>query len=400
MFRTIQYIGNQELLKRRKTLFVCSKRAPMATYERIFGWVESLSAWDKDDKTRTETEKNVVICCDTTELEQEVMKSLLVNEVPTILVVMNRFRDENNVQIQKALAEERLLIVVMQQTDKKRWSPRDRNFHLINQVADHIVGGYIDKYGSLFPLLVGLKKFEALTHNLVSDIAAEPDNLYQRWTVGEDKTLLRMYYEDMGIHEIKKKLGRTYAAIRQRIRAITMPEDVLKGREFEEFVLELLDVKNGKLLLKEWRGDKTLGEVSPENNSYPDFIVEEVETKRCIAIECKWRQKLTPVTMMELFASESLITYRQFSEENRLPVFIVLGIGGIPCEPDTIYIIPLEKASFEFTPSKKDPSKLVCEPSQLNAFKRATTDAPLCMDEFCIDNSLPPSLTSKEKQLN
>ena len=75
---------------------MCSKRAPMATYEKIFGWVESL------------TEKDTVICCDTSELEQEVMKSLLVNEVPTILVVMNRFREENNVQIQRALAEERM----------------------------------------------------------------------------------------------------------------------------------------------------------------------------------------------------------------------------------------------------------------------------------------------------
>ena len=387
MFRAIQYIGNQELLKRRKTLFVCSKRAPMATYEKIFGWVESL------------TEKDVVMCCDTTELEQEVMKSLLVHEVPTILVVMNRFREENNIQIQKALAEGRLLIVVMEQTDKKRWSPRDRNFYLINQVADHIVGGYIDKYGSLFPLLVGKKNLEALTHNLVSDIAAEPDNLYQRWTVGEDKTLLRMYYEDMSIHEIKKQLGRTYAAIRQRIRAITMPEDVMKGREFEEFVLELLDVKNSKHILKEWRGDKTLGEISPENNSYPDFIVEEVETKRSIAIECKWRQKLTSVTMMELFASDSLITYRQFAEESHLPVFIVLGIDGDPCEPNNIYIIPLEKAFFNLTPDKKDPSKLVCEPSQLNAFKRAVPDAPLCFDEFRTETFIP-SQTSKEQQPN
>ena len=108
MFRTIQYIGNQELLKRRKTLFVCSKRAPLATYERIFGWVESL------------TEKDVVVCCNTSELEVEVMKSLVVNQVPTILVMMNRFREENNVQIQKALKEGRMLVVVMKQMDRRQ----------------------------------------------------------------------------------------------------------------------------------------------------------------------------------------------------------------------------------------------------------------------------------------
>ena len=86
---------------------MCSKRAPTATYEKIFGWVESL------------TEKDVVMCCDTTELEQEVMKSLLVNEVPTILVVMNRFTDKYNVQIMKALEEERILILVLERDEAR-----------------------------------------------------------------------------------------------------------------------------------------------------------------------------------------------------------------------------------------------------------------------------------------
>ena len=369
MFHTIQYIGNKKLLRREKTLFVCSKRAPCGTYERIFGWVESL------------TEKDVVVCCNTSELEVEVMKSLVVNQVPTILVVMNRFREENNMQIQRALAEGRMLIVVMEQTNKRRWSPRDRNAFLIEKV-EHIVGGYIDKYGSLFPLLVGKTNVKALTHNLISDIAAEPDNSYQRWTVGEDKTLLRMYYEDMGIHAIKKRLNRTYLAVRERIRAITMPEDVLKGREFEEFVLELLDVKSGKLLLKEWRGDKTMGDVFPKNNSYPDFLIEEVETKHNVAIECKWRKFLNHSAMMDLFSPEQLTAYQEFSEERDLPVFIFLGIGGEPCEPEDIYIIPLEKATFVMTPSKTNPNALVYEPSQLKPFKRTNINAPLCFDEF------------------
>ena len=378
MFRTIQYIGNQALRQREKTLFVCSKRAPLGAYEKIFGWVESIK----------EKEKGVVICCNTTELEQEVMKSLVVHRVPTILVVMNRFREENNVQIQRALAEDRMLIVVMNQTDKKRWSPRDRNEFLINEIADRIVGGYIDKNGSLFPLLAGKKNFNILTTPITLDRAAESDNSYQRWTVGEDKTLLRMYYEDFSIHEIKKQLNRTYAAVKERIRAITMPEEVLKGREFEEFVLELFDIKNGKYRLKEWRGDKTLGEVFPENNSYPDFLIEEIETKRHVAVECKWRQKFNHIGMADLFSPEQLITYQGFSKERTLPVFIILGIGGSPCEPDDVYIVPLEKAASVQIPQKNNPPTLVYEPSLLTAFKRTTADAPLYFDEFCFENTL------------
>ena len=369
MFRVIKYIGNQELLTARKTLFVCSKRAPIATYEHIFQWVESL------------TTKDTVICCNTTELEQEVMKSLVVNRVPTILVVMNRFREENNIQIQKALEEKRMLIIVMEQTDKKRWSPRDRNDFLINKIAYNIIGGYINKNGSLYPLLASKTNVEVLTDHIALSLAAEPDKSYQRWTVKQDKTLLRMYYEDFSIHEIKKQLNRTYLAVRERIRAITMPEDMLKGREFEEFVLELLDIKNGKYLMKEWRGDKTLGSVFPQNNRYPDLLLEEVETKRCLAIECKWRQKLNHSVMHDLFLPEQLSSYKEFSQQRNIPVFIVLGIGGEPCEPYDIYIIPLEKASFKQTPSLNKPSMLVYEPTQLLPFKRKDTIAPLCFKQ-------------------
>jgi len=39
-------------------------------------------------------------------------------------------------------------------------------------------------------------------------------------------------------------MQRTYLSIRQRIRSITLPEDVLKGREFEDYVLELFDGKS------------------------------------------------------------------------------------------------------------------------------------------------------------
>ena len=81
IMKIIQEIGNRALLQRKKTLFLCSKMAPISKYDLIFGWVDSLS---KDD---------CVICFNSSELEEEVMKALLVNQVPTILVVMNRFTE-------------------------------------------------------------------------------------------------------------------------------------------------------------------------------------------------------------------------------------------------------------------------------------------------------------------
>jgi hypothetical protein len=99
--------------------------APISKYDLVFGWVDSLS---KD---------NCIICFNSSDLEEEVMKALLVNEVPTILVVMNRFTDKYNVQIMKALEEDRILILVLQR-DEPRGSgatPRLRNEFIIKMAV-------------------------------------------------------------------------------------------------------------------------------------------------------------------------------------------------------------------------------------------------------------------------
>ena len=84
--RIIEQIGNAELLKRKKTLFLCSKRTPIEMYGQVFQWTDSLS------------ERDCIVCFNSTEMEEEVLKALLAAGIPTILFVMNRFTDVNNIQ--------------------------------------------------------------------------------------------------------------------------------------------------------------------------------------------------------------------------------------------------------------------------------------------------------------
>ena len=358
--RIIETIGNRELLEREKTLFLCSKRTPIELYGQVFQWVDGLS------------ERDCVVCFSSTEMEEEVMKALVVNKVPTILVVMNRFRDIHNIQIERALKERRMLILVLKRDEPKGkgQTPRLRNEFVLGMVQ-HVVCGYINKNGSVFSLLAGQKDVEYLMDEPMPLMAAEKDNRWQRWTVGNDKVLLRMFYEDMGIHAIKKQMQRTYLSIRQRIRSITLPEDVLKGREFEDYVLELFDVREGgDFVLKEWQGDKTLGDVCPENNRYPDFVFS-YQQSHCFAVECKWRERLTANIEKDLFSSDKLAIYQQFADERQMPVFIVLGVGGEPCQPELLYVIPLKEI-----PAIIDKSKSII------AFLRPSTESPFRADEF------------------
>lgn len=361
--KIIQEIGNRSLMQRKNTLFLCSKMAPISKYDLIFGWVDSLG---KDD---------CVICFNSSELEEEVMKALLVNHVPTILVVMNRFTDKYNVQIMKALEENRILVLVLQR-DEPRGSgatPRLRNEFVI-KMADQIVCGYINKYGSIYPLVYGLNNVRFLENEVFHGTAEDSTPTHQRWKVWEDKTLLRMFYEDMGIHAIKKQLNRAYLSVKNRIRAITLPVEVLKGREFEDFVLELFDLNETKAYsLLEWRSDKSTGEVNPVSNGYPDFVLEYKAGKKKVkfSVECKWRANMSTHKKNIIIDSEQLERYKEYAAEKEQKVFIIFGVGGEPSMPEDLYIVPLD--SFGDAQIK---------PSLFMQFKRDVVDKWFLIEEF------------------
>ena len=44
--RIVNQIGNTILLKRSKTLFICSKHTPIGYYGRVFAWVDGLMTTD------------------------------------------------------------------------------------------------------------------------------------------------------------------------------------------------------------------------------------------------------------------------------------------------------------------------------------------------------------------
>ena len=326
----VETIGNQSLLSREKTLFLCSKMTPIGLYNYVFRWIESL------------TEKDCIACFNSTDMESEVLKALLVAKIPTVLFVMNRFTDVNNIQIENALRERRMAIVVLRRDEPrgKGQTPRLRNEFVLS-ICQHVVCGYINKNGSVFGLLAGRSNVKMLIDDQQALNVAEPDFRYEWWTVAQDKVLLRMFYADMGIHAIHKQLHRSYSSVYTRIRSITQPEELLKGREFEDFVLSMFNVQEGgELVLLEWQGDKSLGLIQPENNSNPDFVFRYDQEE--FAIECKWREKLKSDLSKDLFPTSRIENYKKFSETRHMPVTILLGVGGEPSNPELIYRIPLE----------------------------------------------------------
>ena len=335
--RIINKIGNEQLLEREKALFLCSKKTPYNIYPIIFDWVENLCDTD------------CVMCFKSTEMEFEVMTSLLVHKVPTILVVMKKFTDVYNLQIEMALKEDRMLILVLERDEPRGagQTPRLRNEFVVN-MADKIVCGYVNPNGSVFSLLAGRKNVEYLLNRDTPMAAEELGKKNYRWTVGEDKTLLRMFYEDLGVHEIHKRLRRPYHSIKNRISSITLPEQLLKGREFEDFVLlELLGIgsKGNTMKLLEWRGDKSIAGVFPESNRYPDFVIS-LDYRKKVALECKWRKELPTNLKKDVFSPERIELFKSYSDDTSISIWFIIGVGGEPSAPELLYQVPLSAVDY------------------------------------------------------
>ncbi len=343
----------------------------MGCYEKVFRWVEE---FDREQ---------CAVCFNTSELEEEVLKALLVCHVPTVLVVTGKFHNTYNVQIEQALKEDRLLILVLQreESDGKGFEARLRNQWVIGQVQ-HIVCGYINPNGSIFGLLAGHSNVTHLVDRKELKAAEQEPKPY-RWTVAEDKRLLRMYYEDMGIHAIHKAIGRPYSTVYRRVKSLTMNDKLLKGREFEDHVLELLGVaSNDKLTLKEWRGDKSLPGIYPEGNSNPDLVL---EYDGCpFAIKCKWRSHMPKDISKELLPPARVALFEKYATERRMPVYLLLGIGGLPSDPDLLYLSQLDipDSITSISNNAISPAKL------LYHIKNLITNSKPCHHDYVVQSRL------------
>ena len=115
-----------------------------------------------------------------------------------------------------------------------------------------------------------------------------------------------------------------------------------KGDDFEKFVVKILS-KNKYLKIKRWTGDKYVDGIYDKTNQQPDLLIECMLKGEFsnFAIECKWRNGLG-VNYVQIAKNEQLSRYRAIKEIDKIPVFIVLGVGGTPNRPDNLYVLPLQ----------------------------------------------------------
>jgi hypothetical protein len=132
---------------------------------------------------------------------------------------------------------------------------------------------------------------------------------------------------------------------------IEKPEENLtsekKGQQFEELIVSKFAKRY--FVLKEWRSDKIINGRYAESNKNPDleFEFKFKNITKAFAVECKWRQNYYK-NGINWTKKAQFERYKDFANAKKIPVFIIIGVGGTPKKPDEIFIIPLRKIKFTF----------------------------------------------------
>lgn len=114
-----------------------------------------------------------------------------------------------------------------------------------------------------------------------------------------------------------------------------------KGDSFEKMITTKFPPSNYSLL--NWRSDKIHEGIYAESNMHPDLEYRVKKSNIKFAIECKYRSEFYHGGI-EWAKKYQLINYKKFAKEN-MPVFVMIGVGGEPTNPNRLYIIPLKNIS-------------------------------------------------------
>ena len=114
-----------------------------------------------------------------------------------------------------------------------------------------------------------------------------------------------------------------------------------QGRLFEEYVKNLFNEKSFKL--KRWRKSTFIPpDTFVSDISYPDLELIFARTSHYpFAVECKWRKRFYK-GKIEWAQEKKIQVYKQFQKEKGMIVFIAIGIGGEPSNPEKLFVTPLD----------------------------------------------------------
>ena len=114
----------------------------------------------------------------------------------------------------------------------------------------------------------------------------------------------------------------------------------LNGDPFENFVVDSFDRRY--FHFRAARKSKNVRYTSTADD--PDLVLEyrHRDTNISFAVECKWRAGYLD-NAVHWANTTKILNYYAYQNEENIPVFVVIGIGGTPNLPKELYVVPLSR---------------------------------------------------------
>ncbi|VVB54271.1 Uncharacterised protein [uncultured archaeon] len=124
----------------------------------------------------------------------------------------------------------------------------------------------------------------------------------------------------------------------------TKDENYTKGVDFEKYVVSLFSKEHFKI--NDWTRDNSKNlDQRVESDSNPDLTIRYLNTNELFSIECKFRSYALN-NNITWARPDQIMNYQRYEHENKIPTFLVIGLGGIPDDPKRMFCLPISKARY------------------------------------------------------
>jgi hypothetical protein len=114
-----------------------------------------------------------------------------------------------------------------------------------------------------------------------------------------------------------------------------------KGQKFEDFILKKFD-KNLFSIVKKTHPFQGADSHYIESNLDPDFIFRYIPSREKFGVETKFRSDFGS-EIVTWSRQDQLERYKQFESEEKIPIYVVIGLGGMADNPNELFLIPLRR---------------------------------------------------------
>ena len=124
------------------------------------------------------------------------------------------------------------------------------------------------------------------------------------------------------------------------IEELVSERPAFSGDPFENFVVDNFDRRY--FHFRAARNNRNVRYTSISDD--PDLVLEyrHRDTNISFAVECKWRPGYLD-NAVHWANTTKILNYYAYQNEENIPVFVVMGIGGTPNLPKELYVIPLNR---------------------------------------------------------